>query len=249
LTAHRHAPQFRRVVAGRPCLSTQFCPPSGCQPSDTGLTLTRGTAPAPINHHEHYRPPKQRLHKNFLYLDHDSVLNSLSALEAGRVDSIIQNVVDAREGGLEATLGAGPVRGGGGRKKSASVEEQLVRTRTRFSAFEAWHSYLKSSDAIGTFDVWGQPVRDALSIGDTLEFAAELQLSPVHKLFRSYLAFAADAAKPGNQFSQKGAELQQTKELARTMVGWMGGRDKPTHLSMYALPGGVAQQRILTGMK
>lgn len=84
-----------------------------------------------------YRPPKKRLHREFLYLNHDTVLNSLSALEAGKVDEIIQKVVEAKEGGIEATLGTGPVRGGGGKKKRASIEEELVKTRTWFSAFDA----------------------------------------------------------------------------------------------------------------
>jgi hypothetical protein len=51
-------------------------------------------------------------------------------LEAGKVDEIIQKVVEAKEGGVEGTLGAGPVRGGGGKRKRASIEQELVKTRT-----------------------------------------------------------------------------------------------------------------------
>jgi hypothetical protein len=82
-----------------------------------------------------YRAPKTRLHREFLYLNHDTILNSLSALEAGKVDEIIQKVSQAKEGGLEGSVRAGPVKGGGGRKKIASIEEELVKTRTWFSAF------------------------------------------------------------------------------------------------------------------
>jgi hypothetical protein len=184
-----------------------------------------------------------------LYLNHDTVLNSLSALEAGEVDEIIRKVVEAKEGGLEASVGTGPVRGGGGKKKKATIEEELVKTRTWFSAFEAWHTYLTESEAIGTFDAWDSDVRAALSVGDTLEFTAQLVLSPVHKLFRTFLAFASSAAKPNNPFSQKGAELQETKQSARLITSWMGGRDKPTHLPMYLRPGGVAEPRIVAGLQ
>jgi len=176
-------------------------------------------------------------------------LNSLSALEAGKVDEIIQKVAEAKEGGLEATLGSGPVRGGGGRRKKASIEEELVKTRTRFSAFDAWHAYLGGAEAIGTFDSWDQDVREALSVGDTLEFAAQLRLSPVHKVLRTFLAFAANAAKPDHPFAQRGAELRETKQIARMMVDWMGGSDKPTHLPMYVQPGGVAEPRIVAGLQ
>lgn len=196
-----------------------------------------------------YRPPKKHLHREFLYLNHDTVLNSLSALEAGKVDEIIQKVVEAKEGGLEATVGSGPVRGGGGKRKKASIEEELVKTRTWFSAFDAWHSYLTDAEAIGTFDEWDQDVRDALSVGDTLEFSAQLRLSPVHKVFRTFLAFAANAAKPDHVFAQRGAELRETRKIARMVVEWMGGRDKPTHLPMYVQPGGVAEPRIVAGLQ
>ena len=49
-----------------------------------------------------------------------------------------QKVNEAREGGFEAGLAAGPVKGGGGKKRTAKIEEELVKTRTWFSAFDAW---------------------------------------------------------------------------------------------------------------
>lgn len=67
-------------------------------------------------------------------------------------------------------------------------------------------------------------------MGDTLEFSAQLVLSPVHKVLRTYLSFASNAAKPNHIFSQTGPELKETKQQARLMLEWMGGRDKPTHL-------------------
>jgi hypothetical protein len=196
-----------------------------------------------------YQPPKQKLHRQFLYLNHDTVLNSLSALEAGEVDEIIQKVTEAREGGIEGSVGAGPVRGGARKKKQASVEEELVRTRTWFSAFDAWYRYLSEAGGFGRFDEWDLDVRNALSVGDTLEFSAELVLSPVHKIFRTYISFAEDAAKPGHVFSLKGAELTEAKNMARMMVGWMGGRDKPTHLPMYLRPGGVPEPRVVAAIQ
>jgi hypothetical protein len=196
-----------------------------------------------------YKPPRKRLHRDFLYLNHDTVINSLSALEAGKVDEIIQKVNEAREGGLEGSVGVGPVRGGGGKKAARRIEEELVKTRTWFSAFDAWHSFLQAEDAIGTFDQWSIDVRNALSIGDTLEFTADLVLSPVHKLFRTFLAYADSAGRPGHVFALKGAELAETKATARMMIEWMGGRDKPTHLPMYLRPGGVAEPRIIAGLQ
>jgi hypothetical protein len=192
-----------------------------------------------------YKAPSKRLHREFLYLNEDSVLNSLSALEAGKVDEIIQKVSEAREGGLDASLSAGPVRGGGKRKKLASAEEELVKRRTRFSAFDAWYGYLSEEQAIGTFDVWGPDVRNALSVGDTVEFSADVLISPVHKVLRTFLSFAEQATRPGTTFSQKGQELAETKATAAVMRGWIGGADKRMHLPVYLLPGGVTEPRIV----
>jgi hypothetical protein len=196
-----------------------------------------------------YRPPKKRLHHEFLYLNHDTVLNALSALEAGKVDEIIQKVNEAKEGGLDVSVGAGPIKGRGAKKRAAQIEEELVKTRTWFSAFDAWHTYLSEAEAIGSFDAWSLDVRNALSIGDTVEFTANVVLSPVHKLFRTFLAFAESATRPDSVFSQKGAELAETKATARMMTEWMGGRDKPQHLPVYLEPGGVAEPRILAGLQ
>jgi hypothetical protein len=196
-----------------------------------------------------YKAPRARLHRDFLYLDHDTIINSLSAIEAGKIDEIIQKVNEAREGGFEGSVGAGPLKGGGGKKRAAKIEEELVKTRTWFSAFDAWHRHLVDHDAIGTFDVWDLDVREALTIGDTLEFLADVVLSPVHKLFRTFLSYADSAGKPGSQFHQRGAELAETKASARAMTEWMGGRDKPTHLPTYLLPGGIAEPRIVARLK
>ena len=50
-----------------------------------------------------YKKPKSRLHREFLYLDNETIVNSLSALEAGKVDEIISKIDEAREGGLQAS--------------------------------------------------------------------------------------------------------------------------------------------------
>jgi len=176
-------------------------------------------------------------------------MNSLSALEAGKVDEIIQKVNEAREGGFEGQAGAGPLKGKGGKKKTATINEELVRTRTRFSAFDAWYTHLSDAGAIGTFDAWGDDVRDSLMVGDTIEFEADLAISPVHKLFRTYISFAENAGKAGSVFELKGAELTEAKQIARMMVTWMGGRDKPTHLPTYLRPGGVIEPRIVAGLQ
>ena len=183
-----------------------------------------------------YQAPKRRLHREFLYLDHETVLNSLSAIEAGKIDKIIQKVSQAREGGLEAALAAGPVRGGGKRKKVAEVEEELVKTRTWFSAFEEWYRHLSENGGIGMlYDAWDEDVRDALRVGDTLEFTADVTLAPLHKLIRTFVSFA-DRASSGMFGELEGAQLTETKESAAMMATWLGGSSKRMSLPVYLRP-------------
>jgi hypothetical protein len=193
-----------------------------------------------------YRAPKTRLHREFLYLNHDTVLNSLSALEAGKVDEILQKVNEAREGGFDASLGGGGVKAGGRRKKATAVEEELVKTRTWFSAFDAWHGHLSEAEGIGRFDTWDADVRDALAVGDTVEFSAHLVLSPVHKLLRTFMSFAEDAS---GIFGLRGATLTETRQSAAMMQKWLSGGSKNVHLPVYLRPGGVAEPRIVGALQ
>ena len=183
-----------------------------------------------------YKKPKQHVHREFLYLNHDTIVNSLSALEAGKIDEIIQKANQAREGGFTAGLSAGPLEAGGGKKKGSSIEEEMVRTRTIFSAFDAWYRYINDADAIGTFDKWNIDVRNDLRTGDTIEFEGRLNLTPVHLVLRSYINFAEQAATPGSVFQQKGQELAETKATARMMNVWLGGKDAVAHYPVYMAP-------------
>lgn len=186
-----------------------------------------------------YQKPKKQLHREFLYLDQETVMNSLSALESGAVDEIIQKANAAREGGFAGGLAIGPAEVSGSRKRTANVEEELVRTRTVFSAFDAWHKALSAEDAIGRFDEWDQEVRDQLSVGDTIEFSARTRLSPLHLVFRSFLSFAEQANTPGSLMQQKGPELQETKATAKQIVALMkGGPDRKGRISLYMAPCG-----------
>lgn len=192
-----------------------------------------------------YKKPKEHLHREFLYLNYESILNALSALEAGAVDEIILKTSEAREGGLDAGLSAGPMKAGGSKKRQASMQEELVRTRTWFSGFDAWYRTLKDRDAIGTFDVWDMDVRDAIAVGDTLEFKADIQLSPVHKIFATFMSYASSAGTPGSPFQTNPKEVQEAKKTAKMMEGWMSGRDGRRNLPVYLLPDGRDSPRLV----
>lgn len=196
-----------------------------------------------------YNRPKKQLHREFIYLDYDKVLNSLSAFEAGKVDEIIHKVSEAREGGVSAELNVKLAKGGGGKKRQSSVEDNLVKTRTWFSAFDSWYNFLKNEEAFGTFSNWDVDVRNELAVGDTVNFRAQLVISPLHKLLRTFLSFAEEAGRQGSAFQQRGSELVETKKNARLITTWMGKKDDPTHLPMYVKPMGVEHPRVVTRLE
>lgn len=76
-----------------------------------------------------YKVPKERLHRDFFYLDDEVVINSLSVLESGKIDEIVSRVTTAREGGFSGELKIPAVDAGvGGNKKSH------LKSKKRWSA-------------------------------------------------------------------------------------------------------------------
>ncbi len=191
-----------------------------------------------------YEKPKKQLHQHFVYLDHDSILNALSAFESGKVDEIIERTSEAREGGFEGGVDARVVKAKAGKKTTSSTQEELVRKRTWFSAFTAWHEHLLENQAIGRFDGWDLDVRNSLEVGDAIQFASDVELSPLHKVIATFLSYASDAGKPGSPFRVNSKDLAETKKTAMFLAKLVGGPDGATPLT-YLLPYGVAEPRVL----
>ncbi|MGW9157614.1 DUF6414 family protein [Microbacterium sp. NPDC055665] len=191
-----------------------------------------------------YRRPKVQLHKEFLYLNHETIINSLSAFEAGKVDEILEKVSEAREGGLGGTVGYGPVKANASKKKASNVEEELTRSRTNFSAFEAWSHHLTEASAFGELDAWDVGTRNEIAVGDTIRFKAVVSLSPVQQLFLTFIDYANQAADQNSIFKQPAAQLAETKKQARMMAGWMRGRGEGKSIMVSIQPLGVPAPRV-----
>src|SRR5690554_2238713 len=114
----------------------------------------RAKAPRPT-----YSRPEARVHRSFVYLNDDIAINSLSALESGKVDEVVEKINLAQERGLSIGLkvgvGGAAATGEGSTKGTDSLQAEVIRRRTRFSVFELWYEALKSRNAIGTFAGWG----------------------------------------------------------------------------------------------
>jgi hypothetical protein len=183
-----------------------------------------------------YKRPKKRLHRDFLYLDDGAVVNALSAIESGKVDEIIEQAKTTSGAGIEGGLGYGPAKIAAKKGKESDVTASLVRTRTAFSAFEAWHQALVSGDALGYLDSWDEETRNELEVGDTIEFSARIEFAPIHKVFAVYLAYADNANKPDSFFKVESKKLPDIVKTARMLRGMLKGADGATSNLIYIFP-------------
>jgi hypothetical protein len=173
-----------------------------------------------------YRKPDKRVHRGFYYLNDETVINSLSAVEAGKVDEVLARVNTAREGGLGGGVGLHGAKLEGSKKSTSEFEEEMVRTRTRFSVFEIWYKNLVENKAIGKFEGWDEDILTDVQAGDTVEFKARLDLAPLQTIFRMFSWFAIQARTQGSIFAQKGEELKSTKEAERVFKALAGQGDE-----------------------
>ncbi|MFJ1461552.1 hypothetical protein [Nocardia sp. N2S4-5] len=164
-----------------------------------------------------YQPPEQSLHRGFFYLNDELVTNSLSSLEAGRIDDIVSKAVTAREGGgaLGGGVTVGPVtaKGDYSKKGSTTMEESLTKTRTRFSIFQIWYDLLKEKNALGAFSGWGPEALRSVEPGHTLVLHAVIDVIPIYALMRMFLWYSEELEK-GNPLFIEGA-AQAAEEAAR----------------------------------
>jgi hypothetical protein len=184
-----------------------------------------------------YRKPETRVHRGFFYLNDETVINSLSAVEAGKVDEVLARVNTAREGGVGGGMGIPGAKVEGTKKSTSEFEEEMVRTRTRFSVFELWRENLVSKKALGFFEGWSLEILDDVQSGETVEFKATLELAPMQTIFRMYNWFATQARTQGSIFAQKGEELKATKETERVFRALVG-EDENLESVVIAKPSG-----------
>lgn len=197
-----------------------------------------------------YNRPTKRVHRGFFYLDDGVVINSLSAVESGKVDEVVAKVNSARDGGFAAGIDMHAAKVDGSRKSSSSFEEEMVRTRTRFSVFELWYQHLKSSKALGTFNEWGPEALDDVRPGDTIELRGSLEVAPIQTLFRLYLWFAEKAKISGHMFSQSGDSLKQTKNAERIVQMMLGDpSEEDDQTVVLATPMGESGPRVAMAVK
>jgi hypothetical protein len=187
-----------------------------------------------------YHAPKKRLHRDFVYLDSESVLNSLSAFEAGEVDSIIEKTTEATDREAGGGLEVGPLKGKLARRREYALQAELVKKRTWFSAFEAWYQKLSKEEALGSFDEWDLEVRGELRVDDTLQFEARVRLAPLHLLLATFASYAKSASPQSPTMKISASAAAATRKTARTVQELTRSPGGSESSSVYLEPNGAS---------
>lgn len=161
------------------------------------------------------KPENNSVHRGFVYLDDETVINSLSAVESGQIDEVVAKINSAREGGFGGGAGYSGMKIEGSKRSTSAFEEEVVRTRTRFSVFELWYQGLVEKKALGRFDGWGADALDGVQSGHTVELRAVCRPAPIYTMMHLYRWFASKAKSQGHPMSLKGDELKAVKEGER----------------------------------
>lgn len=173
-------------------------------------------------------PRSKQAHRGFVYLDNDVVINSLSAMESGKVDEIVEKINLANERGL--SVGASVGEGGAsanataGSKSNTSLQAEVIRRRTRFSIFETWYETLERRKAIGRFSGWGPDALSDVQPGQTVEIRGEVELVPMETVLRMFLWWAEESLGDNPVFPNPPNPADIKKQVGIVKV-ILGGRD------------------------
>lgn len=180
-----------------------------------------------------FAPPATRAHRGFAYLDDDIVINSLSALESGKVDEVVEKINLAQERGLSIGVTAGgDSLGASGTasatsKGSESLQAEVIRRRTRFSIFELWYESLARRRAIGRFSGWGPEALATVEAGQVIEIRGRIEIVPIQIGLRMYLWFVNEV-RDGNKIIGKDVDLSSLKNPEQVVKFILGKRDEIT---------------------
>lgn len=193
-----------------------------------------------------FRKPKSNTYKRFLYIDENDVLNSLSAMEGGAIEEILQNIAKESSSGLGGDLGvdvpgAFSVKGKGGKEKSRRIEEEIRRKRTVHSAAVALINKLHEDDAVGVIEGNYSPeIYEQLEENMPIQFEAEIRIHPLHQL----VSFTQGWAQLAEDFGLSKREVNEFTRVARQIESAFHGKNKDKQvLAIFAETEGITDSQ------
>lgn len=174
------------------------------------------------------KPNKSNVYKRFLYIDEREVLNSLSGIEGGAIDQILQRLGEGGDGGFgfDAAVdvpGAGRVGGKASKSKNKKLEQEILRKRTVHSATAALLDHLHENEAVGIIEGTYTPeIYEELEENMPIEFQADIRIHPLNQLVSVVQGWSEMAAN----FGIDKKEAREFTEIARQIEAAFHGRDK-----------------------
>jgi hypothetical protein len=161
--------------------------------------------------------PETKLHRRFLYLDGDDVINMLSALEGGDVDEILTRTGEDASSGKGGEIDLKVAKGKGSKNKSRRFEEEMKRKRTTHSATTALLRKLHEAHAIGVLDGdYDSEIYAELEAHMLLEFKANIRIHPLHQTISAIRALIKSGPALGVEKSDI-AELRVVLNLVEQL--------------------------------
>jgi hypothetical protein len=123
----------------------------------------------------------------FLLIDEDDVINSMSALEGGKIDEILTKTREVRSKGVSAGMGTHLPTVGDARIKATDsqageYEEEVLRKRTVHSATVALLDALHEEEDIHRIQAnYGPEAYEQLQENMLLEVRAKIRVHPLHQ--------------------------------------------------------------------
>lgn len=140
-----------------------------------------------------------QVHKTFVYLDDSLTVDSLSAIEAGKIDKVVEKINHAESGTRTSTKNMTftpnnkfkmSITGGKDRQTDLSLQEEVVRRRTSVSIFEQWLQIIKKKQAILEIKEWNEQKIGDLYPGELIQFTGTINISPVEAGLRTFVEIA-----------------------------------------------------------
>jgi hypothetical protein len=127
--------------------------------------------------------------RQFLYYDESLVNDFLAQLEGGQTGDVTKREQRQRGGKGELTVGAGPLKAGGGGGRSITEETEAVIRQSRASRFERLHELLVDADELVEIESLDPSTWNAIARGSLLEIDTQITIPQMARLFSDPSAF------------------------------------------------------------
>lgn len=159
---------------------------------------------------EGFKKPDRKARGKFveyLYLDADQTVASLSAFEGGLIEELrtLSEEESDKGGKIGGAVGYGPLKAEGNLDKNqrARREEEVLLKRTGYSRITTLLDKLRGLDALGFIPGYTPDVYEQVEEGELYEFRAEIRLHPFHQ----FVSYVQGIAQTGRDWGMGDEEL------------------------------------------